>query len=88
MIDEAHLPSFTGGTLDGSDQLERGQFVAETQDRSIRAIESALVQKVLEDTNWNISKAASILGINRTTLYNKIRVYSLGQRPGRAKVIA
>ncbi len=87
MIDEAHLPSFTGGTLDGSDQLERGQFVADTQDRSIRAIESQLVSKVLEDTNWNISKAAAILGINRTTLYNKIRVYSLGQRPGRDKVI-
>ena len=45
------------------------------------------MSKVLEDTNWNISKAAAILGINRTTLYNKIRVYNLGQRPGRGKVI-
>jgi DNA-binding NtrC family response regulator len=83
MIDEAHLPQFTGGTLDGSDQLERNSFVLEAQDRSIRALESQLVGKVLEDTQWNISKAASILGINRTTLYNKIRVYGLGQRPTR-----
>ncbi len=88
MIDEAHLPSFTGGTLDGSDELDRGSITVDAQDRSIRAIESQLVAKVLEDTNWNISKAAAILGINRTTLYNKIRVYSLGQRPNRGKAMA
>lgn len=86
MIDEVHLPSFTGGSLDGSDELERNSLVIETADRSIRALESQLVARVLEDTAWNISKAASILGINRTTLYNKIRVYGLGKRPGRSKV--
>ena len=42
--------------------------------------------RVLEDTKWNISKAASILGINRTTLYNKIRLHGLGSRPSRGKV--
>ena len=89
MIDEAHLPGFTGGSLDGSDQLERGTIALEAKDRSIRALESQLVHRVLEDTQWNISRAASILGINRTTLYNKIRVYNLGKRPGRgAKVTA
>jgi len=62
--------------------------VLEGQDRSIRALESQLVAKVLEDTDWNISRAAAILGINRTTLYNKIRVYDLGQRPMRSKVLA
>jgi DNA-binding NtrC family response regulator len=86
MIDEAHLPKFTGGTLDGSDQLDRSSIALESDDRSIRALESQLVGKVLEDTGWNISRAASILGINRTTLYNKIRVYNLGKRPGRGKV--
>ncbi|GDY01354.1 sigma-54-dependent Fis family transcriptional regulator [Planctomycetota bacterium] len=86
MIDEVHLPKFTGGKLDGSDQLERGSIALEADDRSIRALESQLVGKVLDDTNWNISRAASILGINRTTLYNKIRVYNLGKRPGRGKV--
>ena len=44
------------------------------------------VAKVLDDTHWNISRAAAILGINRTTLYNKIRVYELGKRPMRTKV--
>jgi DNA-binding NtrC family response regulator len=86
MIDEAHLPHFTGGALDGSDELQRGSLVFDAGDRSIRALESQLVAKVLEDTQWNISRAASILGINRTTLYNKIRVYNLGKRPVRGKV--
>jgi DNA-binding NtrC family response regulator len=86
MIDEIHLPSFTGGTIDGSDQIARSSITFETKDRSIRALESQLVSKVLDDTQWNISRAAAILGINRTTLYNKIRVYSLGKRPNRARV--
>ncbi|MBL8723059.1 MAG: sigma-54-dependent Fis family transcriptional regulator [Planctomycetes bacterium] len=86
MIDEAHLPKFTGGTPDGSDRIDRGAVVLGGEDRSIRALESQLVAKVLDDTQWNISKAAAILGINRTTLYNKIRAYELGKRPLRAKV--
>ena len=87
MIDEAHLPKFTGGALDGSDEIDRTALVLDGEDRSIRALESQLVSKVLEDTEWNISRAASILGINRTTLYNKIRVYGLGKRPSRSKVL-
>jgi transcriptional regulator with PAS, ATPase and Fis domain len=87
MIDEAHLPHFTGGALDGSDELQRASLVFDAGDRSIRALESQLVARVLEDTQWNISRAAAILGINRTTLYNKIRVYNLGKRPVRGKVV-
>ncbi len=88
MIDEVHLPKFTGGMLDGSDEIDRTALVLEGQDRSIRALESQLVTKVLEETDWNISRAASILGINRTTLYNKIRLYQLGNRPIRSKALA
>ncbi|MBM4062576.1 MAG: sigma-54-dependent Fis family transcriptional regulator [Planctomycetes bacterium] len=87
MIDEIHLPKFTGGSLDGSDRIDRGAVVLQGEDRSIKALESQLVAKVLDDTQWNISRAAAILGINRTTLYNKIRVYELGKRPLRGKVV-
>ncbi len=86
MIDECHLPKFTGGTIDGSDAISRNVLQIDIGDRSIRHIEGKLVARVLEDTNWNISKAASILGINRTTLYNKIRLHGLGGRPERGKV--
>ena len=87
MIDELHLPKFTGGAPDGSDAITRNVIVLDAKDRSIRSLESQLVARVLTDTNWNISRAASLLGINRTTLYNKIRVYNLGTRPSRPKVV-
>ena len=87
MIDEAHLPKFTGGLPDGSDEIDRTSLVLDGSDHSIRALESQLVSRVLEDTDWNISRSASILGINRTTLYNKIRGYGLGQRPMRSKLL-
>ncbi|MEO0479389.1 MAG: sigma-54 dependent transcriptional regulator [Planctomycetota bacterium] len=84
MIDECHLPTFTGGRLDGSDLIERNVIELDMTDCSIKSLEGALVQRVLDRTEWNISRAASMLGINRTTLYNKIRVYGLGSRPERA----
>ncbi len=86
MIDEIHLPKFTGGAMDGSDAISPNVITLEVKDRSIRALEGQLVARVLEETAWNISKAAAILGINRTTLYNKIRLHNLGRRPSRAKV--
>ena len=71
---------------DGRDAIDRNVLVFEAQDKSIRNLESQLVARVLEETHWNISRSAAILGINRTTLYNKIRVYSLGKRPARARI--
>ena len=35
------------------------------------------ILKILNENNWNISKAAQILEIDRVTLYNKINKYSL-----------
>ncbi|UCF03718.1 MAG: helix-turn-helix domain-containing protein, partial [Deltaproteobacteria bacterium] len=38
--------------------------------------------KVLKEFDWNITKAAQALEINRVTLHNKIKKYDL--RPDRA----
>jgi two-component system response regulator HydG len=46
-------------------------------DRSLRAMEEALIRRVLEETEGNRSRSAQILGINRTTLYNKLRTYQI-----------
>ncbi len=52
----------------------------EKQDvRSLANIEKQYIQKVLKETSWRRTEAAKILGINRTTLYNKIKEYGLGQ---------
>lgn len=46
-------------------------------ERSLDAIEKKHIQKILEDNNWNISKSAEELQIDRVTLYNKIKKYGL-----------
>jgi transcriptional regulator of acetoin/glycerol metabolism len=33
--------------------------------------------KILKENDWNIQRSAEILGIDRVTLYNKIRKYEL-----------
>jgi len=40
-------------------------------------VEKIHIQRVLAETGGNISKSARILGIDRTTLYNKIKRYGL-----------
>ncbi len=44
---------------------------------SLAETERRLIGRVLTNTAWRKGQAAQILGINRTTLYNKIREYSL-----------
>ena len=44
---------------------------------SLNDMEKQHIGKILEQTGWNISKSAAILGIDRSTLYNKIKRYDL-----------
>lgn len=48
-------------------------------DQSISAIEKIHIIKVLKETSWRMTKTSKILGINRTTLYNKIKQYDIKQ---------
>ena len=44
---------------------------------SLAAMEKSHISSVLEKNNWNISRSAEILEIDRVTLYNKIGKYGL-----------
>jgi len=44
---------------------------------SLSAVEQRHIAEVLERTEWNITLAADLLGVNRVTVYNKIRKYGL-----------
>ena len=44
---------------------------------SLSDIEKNHIGTILGETGWNISKAAAVLGIDRSTLYNKIKRYEL-----------
>jgi len=61
----------------GNPGRSRKKVEFDMADLSIASMERQLIRKVLETTSWKRSEAARILGINRTTLYNKIRDYAL-----------
>ena len=48
---------------------------------TLKEVEQTHIQEILEKNDWNISKAARVLGIDRSTLYKKIKLYKLSNRP-------
>ncbi len=52
-------------------------------DLSLRTVERRHIRKVLEICEWNVTRAAKELGIDRVTLYNKMKKYGI-ERPGQA----
>jgi len=44
---------------------------------SLNDLEKKHIKKILQQTSWNITKSAAILGVDRSTLYNKIKRYEL-----------
>ncbi len=55
------------------------QFQAEEPraGKSLEDVERAHIERILRETQHNLSRAARILDIDRTTLYNKLRRYGL-----------
>ena len=53
------------------------KIVEEKKPRSLDQSEKLHISKVLNDNNWNISRSAKELGIDRVTLYNKIKKYKI-----------
>jgi DNA-binding NtrC family response regulator len=47
--------------------------------RSLSEVEKAHISEILRECGWNISKSAQILGIDRSTLYSKIKRYDLNK---------
>ncbi len=47
------------------------------QELSLESTERDHIRYVLEETNWDKSKAARLLNISRQTLYNKIKAYKI-----------
>lgn len=68
-----------GAWLEASDfpfQFQRAA-AATANGRSLEEVERAHVEHVFQETAGNISKAARILHIDRTTLYSKLRRYGI-----------
>jgi len=58
---------------------EEGKFKP-TPDMSLREVEKEHILLALESNNWNITKTAKMLGIDRNTLSSRIKKYKLKKR--------
>jgi transcriptional regulator of acetoin/glycerol metabolism len=47
--------------------------------KSLEEMEKEHIIEVLHQTNWNRSKTARILGIDRKTLYDKMKRYEINK---------
>ncbi|MFO7445859.1 MAG: sigma-54 dependent transcriptional regulator [Ignavibacteriaceae bacterium] len=52
-------------------------MISDDGDKTLAAIEKKYILRTLNENNWNISRSAVILDIDRVTLYNKINKYGL-----------
>ncbi len=77
LVEENELPPHIGaGRSHGSsvENIQAEQFSDGVSfKQAIEDFETRLIVKALEATNWNKNKAAELLGLNRTTLVEKIK---------------
>jgi DNA-binding NtrC family response regulator len=66
-----------GGEIRPSDFSFQFQGDATQGGKTLEDIERAHIERILRETQHNLSRAARILDIDRTTLYNKLRRYGL-----------
>ena len=49
----------------------------QTKAFTLKDVEKAHIRQVLVENQWNIARSAKILGIDRSTLYSKIKRYQI-----------
>jgi DNA-binding NtrC family response regulator len=57
--------------------LPLGKDLINSSNESLEELEKKYVKQILEKYNWNISRSAKVLKVDRVTLYNKIKKYDL-----------
>ncbi len=62
--------------------LPKGTLLIPPGERNLARIEEQIIRTVLQETHGQKSKAADLLGINRTTLYNRLKELGLGSAEG------
>ncbi|MBN1830494.1 MAG: sigma-54-dependent Fis family transcriptional regulator [Deltaproteobacteria bacterium] len=55
----------------------RPEYICVPPSNSLMEVEKAHIQQILNNNQWNISRSAAILGIDRSTLYGKIKRYKI-----------
>jgi transcriptional regulator with PAS, ATPase and Fis domain len=70
-----------GNTIEKDHLPLQALAVSPSAGRKLDDVEHRYIEEVLNETGWNISRSASILDIDRVTLYHKIQKYGLKRTP-------
>jgi DNA-binding NtrC family response regulator len=62
---------------DECEQLSESQPAAHIKDFSLAKAERELIARALQETGWQKTQAAALLGITRATLYAKVKQYNI-----------
>lgn len=73
LITKVSLPKVT----DGRSEEKKHDHDVKSLKQGVAVGEKEMILSVLNKVNWNRSKAADHLGVNRTTLYNKMKKYGI-----------
>ncbi len=60
--------------------LPMGKEAINSSVESLEELEKRHIEQILIKYNWNVSRSARALSVDRVTLYNKIRKYDLKQK--------
>lgn len=77
--DVLNLTKFSTNGSSVSSTDARGKSLREGMERP----EKDIIIQALEENQWNRNKAAAALGVNRTTLYNKMKKYNIPFKRGK-----
>lgn len=75
VVQKEDIPSIAKFTVDVP-----GNSSEKTLKKAVEEPEREHIISVLNDCGWNRNKAAEILGVNRTTLYNKMKKYNISEK--------
>ena len=64
-------------TIRNSHQQQQAGYVSGTLKAALAGPEKNIIRHALEANDWNRQKTAMALGINRTTLFKKMKRYGL-----------
>ncbi len=69
--------------IESDGPTDAGALAPSAHDFSLEKAERELIARALQETDWQKTQAASLLGITRATLYAKVKQYNIQKEPAR-----
>lgn len=81
-VDVPELKNLLETAIQTQDAASNGPSLVDASVKAKEAVEKQLILETLDKTHWHQGKAASLLGVDPKTLYNKMKGYGIRGRSG------